>query len=700
MTASDHCRIGIIGAGYIASWHADAIRDTPDARLAAVCDSALGAAEDLARAHGVKAFGSVDDLIASATCDAVHILTPPSSHRDIAISCLKSGLHVLVEKPVAISAAQAVEMQAAAQERGRVLAAGHNFLGLPSYERLKNLMATGALGRISSVQINWSFPLPPLRSGPFGLWLLREPRNLLLELGPHLYAFAIDLLGKPEILHLELGQTIELSGGGSRPQSWRILARAGMIDLAFNLSLVEVMDDRSVTVRGSSAMARMDFGADTLIVHRDNTSDLVLNPLRRELSLSAQHLREGVVNAARQLSSLNQKSPYGLSFRKTVGAFVRAVRGKAPLDPRFGFETAISVMQAIDATLDRLPPSAPPVRPSLRQGHPTVMVIGGTGFIGRNLTRMLVQRGHVVRVLSRGGGGPFDDIADRVETLPVSLRDEKALTQAMQGIDTVFNLAKSTDKTWEAALENDVGTTLRIASAAMVAGVRRLIYTGTIASYDMSDPAATITEETGFAADMSDRNIYARSKAECERRLMELHRSRGLPLVIARPGIVIGHGGPLQHWGIGRWHGAGAVRIWGPGRNILPFVLADDVSDGLIRMMEHPDAVGHSFNLVGEPMMSAQDYFDAIHAAMGARILVRPGSLRMMWLADTAKYLLKRHVLRNRGAVHASLADWKSRAHFSQFDNGNAKTLLGWQPESDKAAFIARGITQANLFGL
>lgn len=328
------------------------------------------------------------------------------------------------------------------------------------------------------------------------------------------------------------------------------------------------------------------------------------------------------------------------------------------------------------------------------------MVIGGTGFIGRNLTRMLVQRGHVVRVLSRGGGGPFDDIADRVETLPVSLRDEKALTQAMQGIDTVFNLAKSTDKTWEAALENDVGTTLRIASAAMVAGVRRLIYTGTIASYDMSDPAATITEETGFAADMSDRNIYARSKAECERRLMELHRSRGLPLVIARPGIVIGHGGPLQHWGIGRWHGAGAVRIWGPGRNILPFVLADDVSDGLIRMMEHPDAVGHSFNLVGEPMMSAQDYFDAIHAAMGARILVRPGSLRMMWLADTAKYLLKRHVLRNRGAVHASLADWKSRAHFSQFDNGNAKTLLGWQPESDKAAFIARGITQANLFGL
>lgn len=700
MTASKQTRVGIIGAGYIATWHADAIKATPGAQLVAVCDQSKGAAEDLARAHGVQAFGSVDEMIAAGVCDAVHILTPPSSHGDLTLQALRAGLHVLVEKPVALSGEEAEEMRAAAADAGKVLAAGHNFLGLPSYERLKTMMQGGALGRVSSVQINWALPLSPLRSGPFGLWLLREPRNLLLELGPHLYAFAVDLLCSPEILHLDLGQPVELSGGGTRHQSWRVLARAGDVDLTFNIALVEVMDDRSVTVRGSSAIARLDYAADTLVVSRDNTADLVLNPFLHQMSIASLHLREGVVNATRQLISLNQKSPYGISFRTAVGAFYAATNGQRPLDARFDFTSATAVMRAIDATLDRMPvlqatPAAPKGKPK-----PTVMVIGGTGFIGRNLTRMLVARGHDVRVLSRGRSGPFDDIADHVETVPVSLRDLDGLTAAMQGIDAVFNLAKSMDKTWDAALENDVGTALRVAEAALAAGVKRLIYTGTIASYDMSDPHRVITEETGFGTDMRDRNLYARSKAECEARLMEMHRNRGLPLVIARPGIVIGHGGPLQHWGIGRWHGAGAVRIWGNGRNILPFVLVDDVSDGLIRTMDNPDAVGRSFNLVGEPMMSARDYFDAIHDALGARITVKPGNLHAMWLADGVKFILKRYALGRKGAVRPSLADWKSRAHFARFDNSQTKNLLGWRPEADRKAFVARGVVQANLFGL
>ena len=68
-----------------------------------------------------------------------------------------------------------------------------------------------------------------------------------------------------------------------------------------------------------------------------------------------------------------------------------------------------------------------------------------------------------------------------------------------------------------------------------------------------------------------------------------MHHARGLPLVIARPGIVVGPGGPLQHWGIGRWHGPGAVRLWGNGRNVLPFVLVDDVADALVLILAAAD---------------------------------------------------------------------------------------------------------------
>jgi nucleoside-diphosphate-sugar epimerase len=437
-------------------------------------------------------------------------------------------------------------------------------------------------------------------------------------------------------------------------------------------------------------------------MQQENASDIIINPLFRQTSLVRQHMREGVVNASRQVRSLNQKSPYALSFRGVVEAFYDAVRSGKPVDRRISGESAEAVIGAIEDTLAEMPASARQsfAAPAAVSGpKPTVLVIGGTGFIGRHLTRALVASGRDVRVLSRGRGGPFADLPDKVETVSVSLKDKAGLRAAMEGIDAVYDLAKSLDKTWEGCIENDLKVTERIAEAAMEAGVRRFVYTGTIASYDMSEPDREITEDTGFAADMTDRNLYARSKAACEARLLEMHREQGLPLVIARPGIVVGEGGPLQHWGIGRWHGAGAVRIWGHGRNILPFVLIDDVSDALIRMIEVDDAVGKSFNLVGEPMMSARDYFDAIHEKLGARIQIVPGSLTAFYLSDAVKFGLKRYVLRHRGLNRASLRDWKSRAHFSPFRNDQTKRVLGWKPEADRERFVQKAIVEANLFG-
>ncbi|OJU82882.1 MAG: oxidoreductase, partial [Shinella sp. 65-6] len=530
-------------------------------------------------------------------------------------------------------------------------------------------------------------------SGPYGIWLMRDTRNLLLELGPHPFSFAIDLFGPLDVEHVSLGQWITLPGGERRPQSWRILARAGNVDITLSLSLVETYDDRSVTLRGSSATARLDYAADTLVVSKDNTADLVANAFLKEMGKAASHAREAVVNGFRQASSLNRKSPYGLSFRNTIRAFYRGLASGVP-DERFSPRSALQVMQAIDASLEKIPAPPAPLPAPMRKPQPRVMVIGGTGFIGRNLTRSLVRKGIDVRVLSRGGPGPFADIAAHVETVGVSLRDEDGLARAMEGIDCVFNLARSMDKTWDAALENDVGTALRIARACRRAGVGRLIYTGTIASYDMSRPDRPITEDMPFG-DLTSRNLYARSKAECEKRLRE---TDGLSLVIARPGIVVGDGGPLQHWGIGRWHGPGAVKLWGNGRNILPFVLADDVSDGLIAMMEHPQAIGESFNLTGEPMFTGHDYFEAIHRRAGAKLKVRGSSLAALWLADGGKYLLKRYGLQRKGTPRPSLADWKSRGHLSPFDNGKPKRLLGWQPETDREAFLRRAIDEAHLF--
>jgi predicted dehydrogenase/nucleoside-diphosphate-sugar epimerase len=692
--------MAILGAGYIADWHAEAIRMTPGLQLAAVCDLSEDAARHLAAAHGAQAFASLDALLQSGAAEAICILTPPDSHAPLARKCLQAGLHCLVEKPVALSAEECRDLQAVAKDAGRVLAAGHNFLALPGYERLKQQVQSGALGRITSVDVAWHLPLTPLRSGPFGLWFLRHPHNLLYEIGPHPFSFAVDLCGPLEISHLSLGKPVALPGGAERPQSWRVLARAGHIDVTLSVSLSETAEDRSVTLRGTTGQARFDYGNDVLVTDAANTSDIIVNPLRRQLALAAGHLREGAVNALRQARSLNRKSPYGLSFQRTAAAFAAAISDGAMTDSRFTGAAAGDVMQAVGDTLALMPaqadPAPAPAKP--RTGPPDALVIGGTGFIGQALTRALAAEGKSVRVLSRGSRGPFPDLAGQVEIMQADLTSREALERAMEGVPHVYHLGRSVDSAWEDCLKNDVGVTRTIAEAALAQSVQSFVYTGTIASYDMSDGQAVITEDSGFG-DLQQRNLYARSKAACEEALMELHRSRGLPLVITRPGIVVGKGGPLQHWGIGRWHDAGAVRLWNHGRNKLPFVLVDDVARGLILAAGTPAAAGQSFNLTGDPMLSAQEYFDEIHAALGARITVKPGRPALFFASAAVKAALKRHVLRRPGVIRESLSDWKSRGHEAQFDNSRARTVLGWEPESSRAGFIRAAITGAGLFG-
>jgi nucleoside-diphosphate-sugar epimerase len=118
-----------------------------------------------------------------------------------------------------------------------------------------------------------------------------------------------------------------------------------------------------------------------------------------------------------------------------------------------------------------------------------------------------------------------------------------------------------------------------------------------------------------------------------------------------------------------------------------------------VRMLDVPEAVGQSFNLVGDPLLSARDYFDAIAERAGTRIRLASGSLTGFYLVDMAKYLLKRHALGQRDLAAPSLVDWRSRAHLSPFDNRRAKTVLGWRPAATRQEFIERAIDGRGLFG-
>jgi predicted dehydrogenase/nucleoside-diphosphate-sugar epimerase len=696
-------RTALVGAGYIAPWHLSAIRATEGVEVTAVCDRAKSAADALAAACGAQAFTKLDQMLEEQVCDVVHILTPPDLHHNLAIRSLEAGVHVFAEKPFTVSAAQARDVVATAAVAGRRVGVNHNFLGLPSYARLKAALEDGRIGPVDSADIVWRYPLQALRAGPYGLWMLRETGNLLIELGPHLFAFAVDLFGPITDLDLRLSKPISLPNKVDHFQSWDIRARAGNVDLSLRLSLAEGLDDRSVSIRGVTGHAHLDYARDTFTITGPSAADIVLGPFKEQLNVARQYVREGSVNALRQLLSLNAESPYALGFRGAIGSFYDSIQRDCAPDARFSGESALAVANAIESTLCQVPVRSSPTshdRSSVEHTtKPSALVIGGTGFIGRYLTRALVAEGYTVRVLSRGQSNIFHDIYEKVEFFPAALDSLDQIAASMAGIDVVYHLAKAEESTWEGYLKNDVAVTERVAEAALNAKVKRFVYTGTIASYDSSVSSRIINEETGFRQDMSDRNLYARSKALCEARLIEMHQKRGLPLAIARPGIVLGKGGPLQHWGIGRWNGAGAVMIWGNGRNILPFVLVEDVAEALVKMGKIAGLEGQSFNLIGEPMLSAYEYFHSIEKILGARIKVTKSHPPQLYVSDLIKFILKRFVTGHRNIPRPSLRDWRSRAHLSQFSNYHAKSTLGWTPESDFNRFLQRAIGESNLFG-
>ena len=120
-------RIALIGCGKIADQHIDAIRRIPDATVVGTCDRELLMAQQLAERNGIPHFSSdVRTLLADARPDIVHITTPPEGHYSLALQCLDAGVHVYVEKPFTLTAAEASVVIERARARGRQVTAGHN----------------------------------------------------------------------------------------------------------------------------------------------------------------------------------------------------------------------------------------------------------------------------------------------------------------------------------------------------------------------------------------------------------------------------------------------------------------------------------------------------------------------------------------------------------------------------------------------
>ena len=194
--------VGLVGFGFAAkTFHAPVIRAVDGLRLTTIVQRHGGGAPDPGYA-GVEFVRSVDDLLSRAV-DLVVIATPNTSHHPIARQCLLAGRHVVIDKPFTTTVAEADELVRLGKAKRRVLSAYQNRRYVGDFVTLRNLLAEGVLGRVTTFESHFDRFRPELRPGSWreqaqpgsGLWF---------DLGSHLLDQALVLFGNPQAISADI----------------------------------------------------------------------------------------------------------------------------------------------------------------------------------------------------------------------------------------------------------------------------------------------------------------------------------------------------------------------------------------------------------------------------------------------------------------------------------------------------------------
>jgi predicted dehydrogenase/nucleoside-diphosphate-sugar epimerase len=701
-------RVAVVGAGYVANFHLEVLAGMPEVQVVAVCDPDLDRARSAARQWNVpQAVGSVEEL-AGLEVDVAHVLTPPNLHVPIARQLLELGIGVLVEKPLALSSAEARELQALADERGLPLGVNHNNVWHPAFARLLSHVRAGRIGRVEHVRVCLSVPLAQLEAGDFSHWMFRSPENIVFEQAPHPLSQLHALLGPVQEATTTILSTRELHPGQLFHDRWLVAARGERATAEIYMAFGQGFNRWTLEVLGSDGSAEADLGHN-LFSYEEKTPWLdfwnsFLAGVRRGRAL-AKDARAGLVRYARYTLGMGpREDTYFVGMRGSVRAFYEALRERRAL-PVDGAQAAevLDWCEAIaaEAARGRTAPAPQPALPAPGPARPgEVVVLGGTGFIGRRVVQGLLERGMPVTTIVRRTHGLPPTIltaarSGRLRLLPGSLENREALASAFDGARVVLHLATGGGDTWEKVERSMIQGSVAAAEEALARGIERFVYVSSIAALYAGADCGTDVLEDSLETDPqpAGRDVYSRGKMAAEAALVALHRERGLPLVIVRPGVVLGEGTPFQHSGFGLWVRDNHCVGWGLGDNPLPVVTADDVADALVRLAAHEghDLDGQALNLCSNAPLSAREIVSELRKATGRDLHFHP---RPLWISQTmeiGKWLVKK-AGRRPGVTFPSYRDLKSRALVPRFSSRTAREVLGWRPLEDREEMLERTV--------
>lgn len=619
MTENNRLSIGIIGCGAVSElYHIPIASASEKVHITMLVDKKHKRAEALASKYGItkttedykEVMGEVDTAI---------LALPHHLHAPVAIDLLNHGIHVLVEKPMALSTTECEAMISAANQSSAILAVGLVRRFLYAHQFAQKLISDGFLGRIESFDVREGFIYDwPVASDFF--FRKEAGGGVLADTGAHTLDTILWWLGDYDGF-----EYFDDNMGGVEADCKIHLKMKNGAEGVVELSRTRNLRNTAI-IRGERATLEVEMLG----------SQISIQPKGMNAKLTG----DAVDNQHHELKK-------GQSVDDLMTAqledWVEAIQTKREL--YVTGEEARKSVALIEACYKNRKPFEMPGLPSmplkqnkeinLRGGK--VLVTGGTGFIGGHLVERLVMNyGADVHVLVRNFAR-----APRIARFPVKMihgdvTDLTAVRKAMEGCEIVFHCAYGNMGRPAQQREVNVKGTENVLKAALEHNVKRVVHVSTISVYGQTKDG----DLDESAPRKYSKEVYADSKREAEKLAFEYFKKYGLPVSIIQPTVVYGPFAPV--WTIGPLNQlrTGRVILVEGGSGLCNAVYVDDIIQAMILAATKDEAIGQAFLISAEDPVTWRDFYGAYEQMLGVESTI---SMNLSEIRDFNQRYKKEH---------------------------------------------------------
>ncbi|MEP7308721.1 MAG: NAD-dependent epimerase/dehydratase family protein [Acidobacteriota bacterium] len=680
-------RTALVGCGRISDTHIETLKTLPNVEVVALCDLNATMARDQAARYGIAGvYTDMEQMMREVQPNVVHLLTPPRTHRALALIAAKYHAHMYVEKPLASSLDDARCIVEAAKNAGVHVCPGHSLLFDPCFLEACRRIREGEVGEIISVRVEQGFSYEGEARGAVIPWSYTYDWGLFENLMTHALYVACHFLnepGDPQVVALNPGQVREAA-----VEEIRVLIPSANAIGEVSLSLCAAPECNRLEVVGTSGRIMIDFVTMTVVSRRSSGLPSFVDRFSLNFRTAASLIRSGTSVAA---GIVTGKVKRYMGLRGLILNFYESLeKGIAPsVLPEHGILN-LRLMDQIKASCGALAKRrAMMAAPDASAMPPKALVTGASGFLGGQVVERLSAEAPVramTRLVSRARQRPG------VEWIQGDLGSEMELRKALNGIETVFHCAALAGPpgSLQDYEEANVTGTVRLARLAAEAGVKTLVYVSSLAVYGIPGRGGPYVDETApYDEKAVDRGFYTQTKLAAERALLEYVAQHSSPrVVILRPGSIYGPGVKLP---IGNLQLPSSTKrpLIAGGRGVpMALTYVANVVDAMIAAANSDVRTGRVYDVVDSEVSQGEvgrTLREVSHGYIRPIFVPYPVVWSMMLGIDLLSLIRRRKLGTARYRLKRTLANMK-------FKSAAARSELKWQPRVSLADALTRSV--------